>query len=406
MVTIGLVVPIDYLFVHGGAVQRVKVDVAALIDSGYNVEMIFPSRIKRPQHYLPSGLNLVTYPNIQNATFLPEKMRLVFDMHTQMSNPFFRSTLRKRCGIYSVIFAHSPWSVVASYKVVKKETPLIYVAHNFEYGLVKQATHNRLIHRLTYCVEKYACQKATRVLCVSELDMNDIERVYRIPAAKLALLPNTVDVDFFSQTCNLYDKVLERQKLGFSPSSLLFLFHGRMDYSANLDALKFILKELVPALRDSSANNINNIRLLVAGARIPKWCLDDRNEIVSFYSDVPDMRRFLSAADAVIVPLSIGGGTRLKILESFAARVPVISSTKGAEGINCQDGHHILIAERSADDFVRKIRMLAGNENLREKLTSNAYDLVVQEYGIPVAAKCLQEAIIQARNQAKPARDV
>ena len=403
MITIGVVLPLDYLFVYGGAVQRIKVDVAALIDSGYNIEMIFPARSNQPQHDLPSGLTLVTYPNVQGAKFLPEKVRLLFDMHTQMFNPFFRSTLRKRCRNYSIIFAHSPWSAAASYKVVKRKIPLIYVAHNFEYGLIKQATHNPLIRRYTYHVEKYACQKATKILCVSELDMNELEKAYEIPAARLALLPNTVDVDFFSQTNHLYDKVSERRKLGFTSSSFLLLFHGRMDYSANLDALKFILEELAPAMRHSSANDI---RLIVAGARIPKWCFGNGNEIVSFHSDVPDMRRFLSVADAVIVPLSIGGGTRLKILESFAASVPVISSAKGAEGINCQDGHHILIAQRNADDFIRKIRMLAENEDLRQKLTTNAYDMVVQKYSIPVAAKCLQDAIMQTRNQAKPAKDV
>jgi glycosyltransferase involved in cell wall biosynthesis len=401
VVKIGVVMPIDYLAVHGGTVQRVKVDVAALIDSGYNVEMVFPSCISQPQHDLPSGLTLVTYPNIQGSIFLPERLRLLFDMHTQRFNPFFRSALRKRCGSYSIIFAHSPWSAVASYKVVKRKIPLIYVAHNFEYGLIKQATRNPLIRRYTYHTEKYACQKATKILCVSELDMAELEKTYKIPTVKLALLPNTVDVESFTQTHSLYDNVSERRKLGFAPSSMLLLFHGRMDYSANAEALKFILEELVPALRDSVANNI---KLIVAGARIPKWCFDNRDEIVSFYSDVPDMRRFLAVADVVIVPLSIGGGTRLKILESFAAKVPVISSAKGAEGINCQDGHHILIAQRNTDDLIRKIVMLAENENLREKITNNAYDLVLQEYSIPVAARSLQEVIMQAKNQIKDVR--
>jgi len=238
---------------------------------------------------------------------------------------------------------------------------------------------------------------------VSERDMTDLGRAYRMPPVKLALLPNTVDIDFFSQTHDLYDKASERQKLGLSPSSSLLLFHGRMDYRANADALKFILEELVPALRHSSAHDT---RLIVAGAQIPKWCLDNEDDIVSFHADVPDMRRFLSIADAVIAPLSIGGGTRLKILESFAARVPVLSTAKGMEGIDYQDGRHVLIAERNAGDFVRKITTLAENEELREKLTTNAYDLVVQKYSIPVAAKCLQDAIMQAQNQAKPAKDV
>jgi glycosyltransferase involved in cell wall biosynthesis len=393
---IGVMVPFDYLCIYSGSVQRVKADLAALMYGGYNVEMIFPTRIQPPND-LPSGLTLVTYPNIQRIKFLPEKMRLLFDMYTQMFNPFFRSNLRKRCAGYSIIFAHFPWSFVASYRIVKQKIPLIYVAHDFEYGLIRQATHNPLIRRLTLYVEKYACQRATRILCVSERDMKDLETAYKIPAEKFGLLPNTVDADFLSQTHRLYDKVAERQKLGLDPSSFLLLFHGRMDYRANLDALKFVLNKLVPALRQLGGN----ARLIVAGARIPKWCFDNKDEIVSFYSDVPDMRRFLSVVDAVIVPLNIGGGTRLKMLESFAARVPVISTTKGAEGIDCQDGYHVLIAHRNADDFINKIGMLAEKESLRQKLTSNAYDLVVQKYSIPAASRYLQEVIMQTGSQAK-----
>jgi len=187
-------------------------------------------------------------------------------MHTQRFNPFFRSTLRKRCGSYSVIFAHSPWSAVATHKALKRKVPLIYVAHNFEYGLIKQATHNPLVHRYIYHAEKYACQKATRILCVSELDITELEKTYDIPVAKLTLLPNTVDVDFFAQTHSLYNKFSERKKLGFSASSLLLLFHGRMDYSANADALRFILQELAPVLKQSSHSDT---RLIVAGPESP-----------------------------------------------------------------------------------------------------------------------------------------
>jgi glycosyltransferase involved in cell wall biosynthesis len=323
-------------------------------------------------------------------------------MYTQMFNPFFGLALRKRCGRYSVIIAHSPWSVVASYRAVKKKIPLVFVAHNFEYGLVRQVTRNPLIHWLISCIEKYACQKATRILCVSQCDMEAFELAYEIPAAKLALLPNTVDIDFFSQTHTLYDKVTERQKLGLDTSSLQLLFLGRMNYIPNLDALKFVLNELVPTLREVRPNT----RIVVAGARIPKWCFRDRSKIVSFYSDVPDIRRFLSVADAVIVPLSVGGGTRLKILESFAAKVPVISTAKGAAGIDCQDGCHILIAQNDANNFINKLKILSADENLQQKLTDNAYDLVVQKYSIPVASKYLQATIRQVESQAEQVEDV
>ena len=390
--TVGLVVALDYLSAYGGAVQRIKGDVAALRQNGYEVEMICPSRTEKPIQKLPSGLTLVTYRNVQNAALLPEKARLVFDLHTQMFSPFFHSALRRRCRDYSVIFAHSPWSVVASHRAVRGRIPLIYVAHNFEYGLIKQASRNPIVRRLVYHVEKSACRKATRILCVSERDMADLGEAYRVAPEKLALLPNTVDVDFFAQAHSLYDRASQRRKLGLPSSAPVLLFHGRMDYRANAEALRFIMDELMPSLKYRS----DEIRLVVAGAQIPQWCLERTGRATSCHTDVPDMRRFLAIADIVIVPLNIGGGTRLKILESFAARVPVISTAKGMEGIDCLDGEHSLIAERTAEDFADKIMMLAGDAALREKLTSNAYNLVVDKYSIAVAARCLQEVMVEA----------
>lgn len=392
---IGVVVPLDYMSIQGGLTQRVKADVAALIHGGYAVEVIYPSHANRFQHDLPARQTAVAYASMNNFKLLTGKKRLLADMSTQMFNPFFHSILRKRSIEYSVILAHSPWSAVAAYRVVKTRTPILYVAHNFEYGLIEQTNRNFFIRKLVYRIEKHACQKATRILCVSEHDMKAFETVYKISKARLALSPNTVDVDSLSKTRTVYNRAAERQKLGIDSSCLLLLFQGRMDYVPNLDALRFIIHELVPALR----NDGSAIKLVIAGAQIPQWCFHNSNEIVSFHSDVPDMRRFLSAADAVIVPLRFGSGTRLKILESFAARVPVISTKKGAEGIDCQDGYHILIAQNNALDLISKIKLLAANASLRQKLTDNAYNLVAQQYSISVASRCLTEAITQAQGQ-------
>ncbi|MFC1979749.1 hypothetical protein ACFLVS_02630 [Chloroflexota bacterium] len=125
---IGVVVPLDYLSIQGGATQRIKADLNALIYNGYDVEVIFPSRVSQLKHSLPSKLTSSTYPNIQSVKFLPEKIKLLFDMYTQIFNPFFGLVLKKRCGIYSVIIASFPWSAAASYRAVKKKIPLVFVA--------------------------------------------------------------------------------------------------------------------------------------------------------------------------------------------------------------------------------------------------------------------------------------
>ena len=390
---IGVVVPLDYMSLQGGLAQRVKADLAALSHGGYTVDVIYPSHTKQFQQDISAKQTLIAYAGMNNFKLLSEKKRLLVDMSTQVFNPCFRSILRKRSGKYSVILAHSPWSVAAAYRVVKNSVPILYVAHNFEYGLMQQTNRNFFIRGLVHYIERHACQKATGILCTSEHDMKSFETVYQISQERLALSPNTVDVDSLSQTHTVYNRDAERQRLRIDSSSTLLLFPGRMDYAPNLNALRFIIREIVPALR----NDGSAIKLVIAGAQIPKWCFRSSNEIVSFYSDVPDMRRFFSAADAVIIPLRFGSGTRLKILEAFAARVPVISTDKGAEGINCRDGSHMLIAQNNAQDFINKIKLLAADESLRQKLIDNAYNLVTQQYSISVASRYLTEAITQVQ---------
>jgi glycosyltransferase involved in cell wall biosynthesis len=388
---IGMVVPIDYLAIQSGMAQRIKADLAALSLCGYDVEVISPSSSSQLKDRTSLQFNTKTYSNFQRIKFLSEKTRLLLDMYLQMFNPSFNSLLHKSYRNYSLIFAHSPSSAVASHRIIRQQRPLIYVAHDYEYGRVREVTPNPIARQFIHRIESYACKRATKVLCVSRSDAKALEATYKIPEAKLALLPNSVDIDFISQTKSIYDRNIECKKLGIDPASFLLLFHGRMDYKANLDALEFILNELVPALGSMA----NNIKVMVAGARIPKWCYNTSSKIVSFHSDVPDMRRFLSVADAAIVPLCIGGGTRIKILEAFAAKVPVISTAKGVEGIDCDDGLHLLTAQRNITDFVDRVKRLAENGNLREKLIYNAYLLVSEKYGIPAAGRCLQKIVDQ-----------
>lgn len=394
---IGVVSPQDYTILKGGLSERVKADLAALLSSGYEVEVTYPSRRNPSQCGRQAGLASVTYPSMGRLGFLPEKAWLLLDMSTQMLNPLFLRALRKRSERYSMILAHLPWSVIASHRAAGARTPVLYVAHNFEYGVATQSTRNRLTRKLVYSVESEACRKATRTLCVSEQDMTAFESVYGVPRSRLALLPNTVDVDSLSKVHSMYDRATERSKLGVHPSTLLLLFPGRMDYAPNVDALRFVVRELAPALR----NEGSDIKIIVAGSQIPRWCLKNGNGIVSFHSDVPDMRRFLCVADAVVVPLRIGGGTRVKILEAFAAKVPVISTRKGAEGIDCEDGEHLLMAQDSAHDFIDKMKLLAADAGLRSRLVANAYDLVMRQYSIPMASRYLAEVISQVEAQAE-----
>jgi glycosyltransferase involved in cell wall biosynthesis len=99
---------------------------------------------------------------------------------------------------------------------------------------------------------------------------------------------------------------------------------------------------------------------------------------VEILTDVADIRPHLSEAHALAVPLEAGGGSRLKILEAFAAGLPVVSTPIGAEGIEAQDGTHLLLAGRSeiSEAILRVIR----NPTLALTLASNARVLAELQY--------------------------
>jgi glycosyltransferase involved in cell wall biosynthesis len=110
--------------------------------------------------------------------------------------------------------------------------------------------------------------------------------------------------------------------------------------------------------------------------------------------EVPDMRPYLAAAAGMVVPLFQGGGIRFKILEAFAANVPVISTAKGAEGLAVEDGKHLLLAE-TADEFVAAVQRLRTDEHLANRLAANGLQLVTKSYSFSVISQQIADAVHQ-----------
>ena len=107
---------------------------------------------------------------------------------------------------------------------------------------------------------------------------------------------------------------------------------------------------------------------------------------------VPDVRPFLWGAAVSIVPLRIGGGTRLKIYEAMAAKVPVVSTTIGAEGLDVRDGENILIAD-SPRQFADACLQLLDDASARHQLARNAWEMVSACYSWDVVARKFEQLL-------------
>jgi len=153
------------------------------------------------------------------------------------------------------------------------------------------------------------------------------------------------------------------------------LFQGLLHYPPNAEAARFLVRDVAPILRDL----VPGVQVRLVGKTMPALDGLDDPPRVTLVGQVPDMAAELAVADVVVVPIHFGSGTRLKVLEAFAQRIPVASTTLGAEGLGAEDGVHLLLGD-TADELAGACARLLRDEDLRGKLVERAHELFLERY--------------------------
>ena len=201
------------------------------------------------------------------------------------------------------------------------------------------------------------------LLAISAQDRRTLQTLIPAKSGKIVIVPNGVDT--------------VSHRLGLSPATPnTLIFNGALTYSPNYEAINYFLQNIFPLVRAE----IPDIRLQITGStdKVPltQLPLDDH---VIFTGYLPDIRPAVAGSWVCVVPLRSGGGTRLKILEAMALGTPVISTSKGAEGLTAIDGKHLLIADTPGEFAAQTVHLLR-NPELRRMLTVNARQLVEEKY--------------------------
>ena len=214
-----------------------------------------------------------------------------------------------------------------------------------------------------FLYELRCCRRVDRVIVMSETDGACLAPYLPRPERTLTVVPNAVDTEAFQPT----DSNGERNDV---------LFVGNFHHLPNLDAFHFLIEEIWPRIRELAPDT----HLTVVGAYPPEQVLawDGRNG-VTVRGTVPDVVPYYQQHQVLLAPIRAGSGTRLKILEAMASGLPVVSTTIGAEGIECIPGTHLLVADLGSDLAQAVVRLLERPEEATE-IARAALELARRRY--------------------------
>jgi glycosyltransferase involved in cell wall biosynthesis len=224
--------------------------------------------------------------------------------------------------------------------------------------------------------EKRLFRQFDRSLVVSSKDYQAIQFTHNLKQNQVIVIPNGVDTE---------NSTLSESE----PVKNTLIYNGSLSYKPNHDAMQYFLKLIFPLIRSQVPDALLWITGKADPDSIQSLPFDEHVTITGFLDDV---RPLVARSWVCVVPLRQGAGTRIKVLEAMALGTPVVSTTKGIEGIDVIPGKHVLIADQP-EVFARQTIRLLQDSSLREMIAIEARQLVREKYSWSVIGDDLNLAL-------------
>lgn len=252
---------------------------------------------------------------------------------------------------------------------------IILDEHNAEYVLQRTAYQTDKSHiekwpRAVYSLiqwrklrhyERLVCREADAVLTVSREDSQALAQLQH--SRPIYVVPNGVDTQVFA-----YRAPVESQEANI-------VFTGTMDFRPNVDAMSWFCRDILPLI----IPQVHSLRLFIVGKNptpeVRRW----QGSHVEVTGAVEDVRPYLARSRVCVVPMRMGAGMRLKVLEAMAAGVPVVSTPLGIQGIDLIPGREVLVAQ-DARSFATRVSEVVTNHALARELAQSARQRAENEY--------------------------
>ena len=265
--------------------------------------------------------------------------------------------------------------------------------HNVEYQVIRRQcrAERSVLKRIRYTPTWMKAAKFERSLA------SEFDAIAVVSASEQALMEDLLSNGSTSRLTH-HSSLITVIPNGVDPALLDYhapkkqgtlIFTGALSYRPNYDAVLALCNHILPIVR----RQFPEVRLRVTGRNdgvdMKQFPVDPQVEFTGY---VEDIRPVVASASALVAPLKFGGGTRLKILEAMALGTPVVSTPTGAEGIDAENGVHLLLGE-SADDLAAQTAKILSDPEFGEWIAKNARELVRARYQWPAIAEDFERMI-------------
>ncbi len=219
--------------------------------------------------------------------------------------------------------------------------------------------HARLQLPIARRFESFMFTPYDRTVVISEADRAMLRQLQ--PALNIDVIPNGIELEHFQPSHS-----------GRDASTLLFV--GNYEYKPNQDAVRVLVEQVLPPLREA----LPQARLQLVGLNPPDWMRALANDHIEVTGSVPDVRPYLAQATVFVCPLRIGAGLKNKLLEGLAMGIPVVATPLSVDGIHVRHGESAIVAP--VDQIAAETARLLRDDALRERLSRKGRALIEAEY--------------------------
>jgi sugar transferase (PEP-CTERM/EpsH1 system associated) len=286
-----------------------------------------------------------------------------------------RRTLQRLLATHRYDLVHFDMLHLAEYFPLCGPVPKLLTEHNVESVILQRRAETetrplvraylRYQQRKLQRYEAQACRAADHVVAVSEADA---EQLQRVSGRAVTTVPNGVDTTFFTAAL---DAAAQRN------AAPTLVYVGAFTWFPNADAIRHFVEQVFPLIR--AARPDVQLTVIGKGADAKSEPALAAQPGVRLAGLVDDIRPWVQQAQAYVVPLRIGGGTRLKILDAMAMGKAIVSTSVGCEGLAVTPGHDILVAD-DPREFAHQVLRLLGEPELAARLGRNGRALIEQRY--------------------------